>query len=304
MPQDYKTSCLDWERRIMAGESLITFPPLFPSEAQRGLSVFKELHLKDVPGCPTYGQVGRKWQFDFVSQIFGSYNPEDGRRLIREFFLLVSKKNDKSGGAAGIMMTALVLNWRESAEFIIIAPTVEVANNSFNPARDMVKSDEELSDLMQVQEHIRTITHRTTGATLKVVAAESDTVGGIKGTGILIEELWLFGKRPNALNMLREATGGLTARPEGFVIYLTTQSDEAPAGVFADKLEYARGVRDGKIDDPGFLPVLYEFPKNIVESKTYQDPKYFYVTNPNLGASVDEAFLKREFKKAEIEGLQ
>jgi len=299
---EWKTSCEDWERRIIAGESLITSSPLFPISAEAGLSVFKSLHLKDVMGCPTYGEVGRKWQFDFVSSIFGSYDPVNKRRLIREFLLLVSKKNDKSGGAAGIMMTALILNDRESAEFLILAPTVEIANNSFNPARDMVKSDEELSDLFLVQEHYRQITHRNTGATLKVVAADSDTVGGIKGTGILIEELWLFGKRSNALNMLREATGGLTARPEGFVIYLTTQSDEAPAGVFADKLDYARGVRDGKIDDPAFLPVLYEYPKSFINKKKYLDRKYFYVTNPNLGASVDEEFLLREYGKAEIEG--
>ena len=298
----WSTACPDWDRRILAGESLIAFPPLFSETAAAGLSVFKSLHLKDVLGCPTYGEIGRKWQFDFVSSIFGSYDPVGKRRLIREFLLLVSKKNDKSGGAAGIMMTALILNDRESAEFLILAPTVEIANNSFNPARDMVKSDEELSDLFLVQEHFRQITHRNTGATLKVVAADSDTVGGIKGTGVLIEELWLFGKRNNALNMLREATGGLTARPEGFVIYLTTQSDEAPAGVWADKLDYARGVRDGKIDDPAFLPVLYEYPKNFINEKKYLDRKYFYVTNPNLGASVDEEFLLREYGKAEIEG--
>ena len=182
----FETSCRDWERRIMAGESLITFEPEFKNAAAAGLATFKDLHLRDVPGCPTYGQVGRKWQFDFVSQIFGSCNPDTMRRTIKEFFQMVAKKNDKSSGAAGIMMTALILNDRESAEFIIVAPTVEVANNSFNPARDMVKSDEELADLMQVQEHYRMITNRNTGATLKVVAAESDTVGGIKGTGIQI----------------------------------------------------------------------------------------------------------------------
>jgi phage terminase large subunit-like protein len=301
---NWSTACPDWETRILAGESLITFPPLFPGAAERGLSVFKELHLKDVPGCPTYGQVGRQWQFDLVSHIFGSCDPESGKRLIREYFVMVGKKNDKSGMSAAIMMTALILNWRESAEFFIIAPTVEVAGNSFKPACGMISSDDELSDLMYPQEHYRQITHRNAGATLKIVAAESDTVGGLKGVGILVEELWLFGKRPAATNIFTEVTGGLAARPEGFVIWLTTQSDEAPAGVYADKLEYARGVRDGKIDDPAFLPIIYEFPQYMIERKLHLVPANFYIPNPNLGASVDEDFLKREFKKAEIEGPQ
>lgn len=301
---ELKTSCMDWERRIVAGESLITSPPLFQESADAGLAVFKSLHLKDVMGCPTYGEVGRQWQFDFVSSIFGSYDPAARRRLIKEYFLMVAKKNDKSGMAAAIMMTALILNDRESAEFFIIAPTVEVAGNSFKPACGMISSDEELSDLMQIQEHIRQIKHRSSGATLKIVAAESDTVGGIKGAGVLIEELWLFGKRPGALNMFVEAKGGLLARPEGFIVNLTTQSDEAPAGVFASGLEYARGVRDGKIDDPAYLPVLYEFPKNIVEKKEYLNPKMFYIVNPNLGASVDEETLVSKYKRAEIEGVE
>ena len=301
---EWTTACPDWEKRILVGESLITLPPLFPEEADSAISVFKELRLVDVLGRPTLGEAGRPWLFDFVGSIFGSYDSDAGRRLITEYFLLISKKNSKSTGAAGIMMTALIRNWRESAEFTILAPTVEIANNSFYPARDMIKADDELSDLMHIQEHYRQITHRGTGATLKVVAADSETVGGKKATGILVDELWLFGKRPNAENMLREACGGLASRPEGFVIYLSTQSDEAPAGVFKQKLDYARGVRDGRIDDPKFLPVIYEFPKAILDEKKHLNPKYFYVTNPNLGASVDEEFIIREFKKAKEAGQE
>ena len=299
---EWSTACPDWESRIVKGESLFTFPPLFPTEAERGLSVFKELHLKDVPGCPTYGQVGRQWQFDLVSHIFGSVNPESGRRLIREYFLMVAKKNDKSGMSAAIMMTALILNWRQSGEFFIVAPTVSIAGNSFLPACGMISSDDELKSLMHPQDHIKQITNRNSESTLKIVAAESDTVGGLKGVGILAEELWLFGKRAGATNMFKEATGGLFSRPEGFIIWITTQSDEAPAGIFADKLEYARGVRDGKIDDPAFLPIIFEFPKYMIEKKLHLIPKNFYIPNPNLGASVDEETINREFKKAEIEG--
>lgn len=300
----WSTSCPDWERRILAGESLISFPPLFPEEAEASLNVLRELRLVDVLGHPTMGEAARPWLLDFAAAIFGSYDSEMGRRMITEFFLLVSKKNSKSTTAASIMLTALIRNWRDSAEFLIIAPTVEIASNSFIPARDMVRADEELSDLFLVQEHYRSITHRETKATLKIVAADNETVGGKKATGILLDEAWLFGKRPNAENMLREACGGLASRPEGFVIYLSTQSDEAPAGVFKQKLDYARGVRDGKILDNRFLPVIYEFPDSILKEKKHLDPKNFFITNPNLGASVDEEFLLREFKKAEEAGQE
>jgi phage terminase large subunit-like protein len=300
--KEWNTACPDWETRIVEGRSLIPLDPLFEEEADEAWRVFSGLRVADVAGSPTMGELCRPWVRDFVRSIFGAYDATSGRRLISEAMLSVSKKNIKSTLAAGIMLTALIRNWRMSAECLILAPTIEIANNSFYPARDMVRLDEELSDLMHVQDHYRQITHRQNYANLKVIAAENETVGGKKGSFIFVDELWLFGKRPNAENMLREATGGLASRPEGFVIYATTQSDETPAGVFKSKLEYARGVRDGKIEDKRFLPVLYEYPQRMLKARDYEQPANFYVTNPNLGASVDPEYLSRELKKAQSAG--
>lgn len=300
--KNWTTACPDWQERIINRQSLIPCLPLFPEQAEIALRVFKELVLVDVAGEPKIGEVTRDWVYEFVAAIFGAYDALTGRRLIQEFFLLISKKNSKSSTAAGIMLTALILNWRREAEFFIIAPTVEVANNSFKPAKAMIRADEELSDIFQVQDHTRTITHRITGATLKIVAAESDAVAGIKGTGVLIEEVWLFGKRPKAADMFTEAKGGLASREEGFVIYLSTMSDEAPAGVFADLLKRFREIRDGKREDKRALPVLYEFPQEMLDNGTYRLPENFYITNPNLGASVSEAYLMGEFETARQDG--
>lgn len=302
---EWSTALPDWERRIVARESLVPVGPLFPGEAEEALSILRDLRLKDAGGVK-FGDVCRPWMMDFAAAIFGAYDHGAGRRLIQEFFLLISKKNGKSTMAAGIMLTALLRNWREDAEFLILAPTVEGANNAYKPAASMVRQDEELSDLLEVRDYQRIIRHKGTQATLRVVAADSDTVAGNKATGVLIDELWAFGKRATADSMLVEATGGLASRPEGFTLYLSTQADAEPAGIFKQKLEYARKVRDGEVVDPNFMPVLYEFPDRLLEDGSYKHPANWYVTNPNLGASVDEAFIERKLRQAEqgVESLQ
>jgi phage terminase large subunit-like protein len=298
----WSTACPDWERRVLAGESLIPFDPLFPEEAAAAMAVFTSLRIVDAAGSPTIGEAAPPWMLDFARAIFGSYDAASGRRLIRDYFLLISKKNGKSTLAAAIMLTTLIRNWRASGEFYILSPTIEVANNSYLPARDMVRADEELSDLLHVQDHLRTITHRGNSAFLKVVAADSDTISGKKAIGLLVDEVWAFGKRANAENMLREARGGLASRPEGFEIDLSTQSDAPPAGLFAQRLARFRDIRDGVPVDPRSLGVLYEYPPQMLKDESFRDPKNFYVTNPSLGVSVDLEYLVDEYKKAEHAG--
>lgn len=303
MKEAPSTAMLDWADRLKRGDSIIP-PPIFPEEAERALAIFKALKIVDAPGSPTFGEACAQWVFDLVASVFGAYEASTGRRLITEWAIVLPKKNSKSTIAAGIMMTALILNWRNSAQFTILAPTIEVATNSFNPARDIVKHEEELDSLIQVQTHIKTLTHRQSNATLKILAADSNTTAGLKSVGTLVDELWLFGKQQNAENMLREAIGGLASRPEGFVIYLTTQSDDPPAGVFKQKLQYARDVRDGKIHDPRFVPIIFEHPPEMVASGEHLKLENLAMVNPNLGYSVDQAFLEREYKKAESGGKE
>mgnify|MGYP001952413547 FL=1 len=298
MPE-WTTACPDWAERLRDGRSIIP-PPIFPAEAEANLNVMRDLRIVDAPGSPRMEDSCGQWLFDLAASIFGAYDASTGRRLIKEWFVMLPKKNFKSGFAASVMLTLLIRNWRKSAEFTILAPTKEVADNSFSPAKDMVQfleEDEdgepysELADLVHVQDSQRVLTHKSKGAKLKVIAADTNTAAGKKSVVLLVEELWLFGKNPKAKDLFREAAGGLASRPEGFTLYITTQSDEPPAGVFKEKLEYARKVRDGEIIDPQFVPVLYEHPPEMVKSGDCLLLENMPMVNPNYGRSVDEEFL-------------
>ena len=86
---EWSTACPDWEARIVAGKSLIPFDPLFPDEANAALEIFRKLKIVDAAGSPTMAEACRPWVFDFVAAIFGAYDAETGRQLIRYFTLLI-----------------------------------------------------------------------------------------------------------------------------------------------------------------------------------------------------------------------
>lgn len=307
---DWVTACPDWETRIVNRESLIPCKPLFPEVAEIAIEVFGDLIVPDMAGLPKMRDVMPPWVFDFVGAIFGALDPYTQRRLIKKFFLLISKKNAKSTIAAGIMITALELNERHMAEAIILAPTKEVADNSFKPAAGMIEFDEEMRDKYIISKHTKTITHLATDSTLKVIAADDKSAAGAKASFVLIDEMHLFADIANAESIIKEATGGLMSKVDGFLIMLTTQSKAPPAGVFKTELEYARSVRDGKMADgeemvdKTYLPIIYEFPPPLIKSGAYKKPENFYITNPSLGYSVDEAYLISEYRQAGLKGKE
>ena len=174
---------------------------------------------------------------DIVRVIFGSLDDE-GVRHVPEVFALVGKKNSKTTSGAGLMVTALLMNEVPWAEFLFIGPTQETF--------------------------------------VKVKTFDMKVMTGSKPIGVLIDELHVMGSIHYAARVVGQIRGALESKKNSFLLIITTQSDEPPAGVFRAELQYARGVRAGRIVESRMLPLLYEFPEAMQtdRSKPWADPTY------------------------------
>ncbi|TDR90303.1 terminase large subunit [Enterovirga rhinocerotis] len=298
----WRTANPDWESAIRNGTSLVPPLPIFEDEAEKALRIFKRLRVPDIEGNPTHGEVCEPWVFDLVRVIFGSYDVALKQRMIREFFLLIPKKNGKSSIAAAVIVTAALMNRRPEAELLLIAPTKMIANIAFKQAKGIIRLDQALTKLFHIQEHIKTITHRRTLAQIQIKAADTDAITGSKATFVLIDETHVFAAMAKADQVFIEVRGGLAARPDGFLLQITTQSKEPPAGVFKAELAKARDVRDGKLE-MALLPILYELPADLVAHDNWKRRENWKLVNPNLGISVSEDYLVDQLTAAEREGI-
>lgn len=287
------TAVPDWAERIKRGKSLAPRLPLFEEPAARGVAIFNRLRLPDVHGKPALETAAGDWFRDIVRCLFGSYDAVIRRRFIQEVFCLVPKKNSKTTNGAGLMLTAVLLSERPRAEFLLVAPTQEVADLAFAQAVGMVEADPVLVTKFHIQPHTKKLTYRATGAFLKVKSFDPKIVTGTKPAGILLDEVHVIAEAPDADRVIGQLRGGLVSQPEGFLVMITTQSERPPSGVFKAELAKARAVRDGKFNAP-VLPILYEFPPGV----DWRDPANWHMVLPNEGRSISIARLIPDYQGA------
>lgn len=316
----------DWSARIRAGRSLMPDLPLDHAEASRAVAIFNKLRLPDVPGTPALADAAGEWLREIVAALFGSYDESAARRAVRELFLLIPKKNNKTTGFAAVMMTAVLLNRRPRAEFLFSGTTQATSDLAFTQAVGMIEADDEferqtsgkegwLKRTMRVQEHLKRIVFygpkgRPRGKSddknfvslLAVKTFSEEILTGPRPAGAMVDELHLLGRNPASANIVGQLRGGMVSNPEAFIAFTTTQSDEPPAGVFLAELTRARMIRDGEVPGGNMLPILYEFPGDLIESGAWRDPANWGMVNPNLNRSVFAHLLEADWAKAQVSG--
>ena len=204
--------------------------------------MFKRLRLPDVIGTPTLGEVCGPWFFPIVAALFGVYDPATNIRHISEVFPAnpEGQRQSRANGGA-VMLTAIIVNRRPEAEFLFIAPTMEIAGDRLqagqghDPARSGADQDCSMFRIISARSRIGSRARRCRSRRPTPTSSRAS-----KATGTMIDETHVFAKKSNAAEVFIELRGALTKRPDGFLFQTTTQSKQPPTGVFASELAMAR----------------------------------------------------------------
>jgi len=220
------------------------------------------------------------WQRDIIRKLFGTVNP-DGTRQYRTCYIELPRKNGKTTLSAAIALFLLFADGEVGGEIYSAANDRGQASLVFNEAASMVRQDPYLIKQCKIIDSQKRIAHYAMNSFYCAISAEAYSKFGYNAHGIIYDELHASPDR-ELWDVLTTSTG---ARKQPLTVVITTAGYDRNS-ICWEQHDYACKVRDGIIDDPTFLPVIYAAPENA----DWTDEEVWHKCNPALDVfrSLDE----------------
>jgi phage terminase large subunit-like protein len=227
------------------------------------------------------------WQIEkVIKPLFGTIK-DNGYRQYRTVYVEVPKKNGKSPLAAGIALRLLFADDEPGPHIYGAAGDREQASIVFDIAAKMVRKNPKLYNRCRVLDTTKRIIHNTNGGFYKVLSAESYTKHGVNAHGIVFDEIHAQPDR-RLWDTLTEGSGAARTQPVIFAITQAGFRNESIGWTIHNK---ALQVRDGIIEDPAFLPVIY----GAEETDDWTSEETWKKTNPSYGIILDPDDFRHDF---------
>ena len=226
------------------------------------------------------------WQAAIVRTIFG-WKRSDGNRRYRQVLIMVPRKNGKSTFSAGLGNYVLFCDGERGAECYCAGSDRDQASLVHRTAAAQVRGCPGLAKRARIMDSQRRIVYED--SFWRAIPANEAGSHGFDAHLIIGDELHAWPGR-SFFDVLQTSTG---ARVQPLEIYISTSGYDRNS-VCWEQYVYAKQVRDGKLVDPAFLPVVYE----LEDSDDWQDEKAWYKANPNLDVSLPLEYLQRKHAKA------
>ena len=277
---------------------LPSFPQLTPEggkDADDAIDFLQELRQSK---GRWYGQLLelQPWQVVNLRELFGRRDPATGLRQYRTAFIFTPKKAGKSTLAAGLVLKLTFADQEPGAEVYGAAYDKDQANIVYDIAVAMVEQHERLMGRAKIRKHKSIIEVPSTRSSYAALAHDSKGSHGYNISGLVIDEFHTW----SDADLYQTLQKGTASREQPLTIVITTAGVYDPESPCWRMYDYACKVRDGIIDDPTFLPIIFETPKDEhgEELLEWDDPEAWAIAQPGLGVTVPLAFYEEQARTA------
>lgn len=228
-----------------------------------------------------------EWQKFIVYSIYGFYYKENKRRMVRNAYIEVARKNGKTALVAALCLYHLIADGENNAEVILSATSAKQAKLCFDMCKKFLKPLDPKSKYFK--RYRDSIKFDTTLSSLFVVAADASRLDGYNASAFVCDELHEF-KDGSVFNVLQSSQG---MRENPLAICITTAGFNLSSFCYDMRSTMIELLYNKKEDDTTFA-VIYTLDKD----DDYEDEKNWIKSSPNLGVTVKKEYLKQQAQQA------
>lgn len=216
------------------------------------------------------------WQERIIRRIYGPRHP-DHRRIVEVVFWMIPRGNRKTSLAAALALLHTIGPEKVPAGQVIFAASDrEQAGLGFKEAANIVRMDKRLvaaTRIYDAHNSAKKITYPKYGVELQAISSDGAAQHGKTPAFVLVDEIHVWKGRD-----LWEALKSGMVKTSGTLMVIATTAGRGNENIGFEQYDYARRVALGEIDNPAFLPIIFEADPNA----DWQDEALWHRVNPGM----------------------
>jgi phage terminase large subunit-like protein len=229
------------------------------------------------------------WEKAIIQTAYGFKIADTGLRRFNEVILLIARKNGKTTFIAGLDLAEFFLS-RGGVDIVCASNTTEQANILFEEINNMREQSPSLSKDTRSKKNIFFIYSPKTKNKIKKLSAQSRNKDGYNIEVGCIDEVHEM-TDSKVYDAIKQSQ---STKKEPLIFIITTEGTTV-GGFLDSKLDYARKMIKGEIEDERVLPWLYT---QDSAKEIYYDPKTWQKSNPSLGVVKTSSYLEDVMNKS------